>query len=137
MYRYLPAILALCLVPTAPAEEPKTPTFASTDWPWWRGPNRDGLAAADQKPPLKWSETENVLWKTPLPGRGHGSPTVVGDQVFLAAAEQETETQLVLCFDRKTGKELWRTEVHRGGFAKGGNGKSSHASSSVACDGQR
>jgi outer membrane protein assembly factor BamB len=108
-----------------------------TDWSWWRGPNRNGIAAAEQKPPLKWSESENVLWKSPVPGRGHGSPTVVGDQVFLATADHEHEIQSVLCYHRQTGKRLWQTEVHRGGFEKKGNDKSSLASATVACDGQR
>ena len=111
--------------------------FAPTDWPWWWGPNRDGIAAATQKPPLKWSDSENVLWKSPVPGRGHGSPTVVGDQVFLATADHEHEIQLVLCYHRQTGKLLWQTEVHRGGFTKKGNDKSSLASATVACDGRR
>jgi len=111
--------------------------FGPNDWPWWRGINHDGIAAAKQKPPLKWSDTENVLWKTPLPGRGHGSPTVVGEQIYLATADQEKEIQSVLCFDRKTGKQLWQTEIHKGNFDKKGNAKSSHASSSVACDGNR
>jgi outer membrane protein assembly factor BamB len=112
-------------------------TVGPSDWPWWRGLGRNGVASADQKPPLKWSESENVLWKSPVPGRGHGSPTVVGDQVFLAAAEHDREVQSVLCFDRNTGKRLWQTEVHRGGFEKKGNAKASLASSSVACDGKR
>jgi outer membrane protein assembly factor BamB len=110
---------------------------AATDWPWWRGPQRNGIAEAKQKPPLKWSESENVLWKSSIPGRGHGSPTVVGDQVFLATADHDNETQSVLCYDRKTGERLWKTEVHRGGFEKKGNKKASLASSTVACDGQR
>lgn len=110
---------------------------ASTgDWPWWRGAKYDGIAA-DQTPPLVWNETQNVRWKAAVPGRGHGSPTVVGDRVYLATAEVETETQSILCFDRATGKQLWRTEVHRGGFDKKGNAKSTHASSTVACDGRR
>lgn len=111
--------------------------FAATDWPWWRGPNRNGVAAADQTPPLKWSETENILWKSPVPGRGHGSPTVVGDQVFLATAEHDRQVQSVLCYDRNTGKQLWQTELHQGGFETKGNNKSSLASSTVACDGPR
>lgn len=110
---------------------------AATDWPWWRGPQRNGIADAKQHPPLKWSESENVLWKSPVPGRGHGSPTVVGDQVFLAIADPENETQSVLCFHRQTGERLWQTEVHRGGFEKKGNKKASLASSTVACDGER
>src|SRR5689334_11281181 len=47
------------------------------DWPAWRGPTGDGLAASGQNPPVQWSETEGIVWKTPIPGRGHGSPTVV------------------------------------------------------------
>jgi outer membrane protein assembly factor BamB len=127
--------------PAGRAEEPPRKgeriTVAATDWPWWRGPTRDGVAAAGQKPPLSWSETENVLWKVPVPGRGHGSPTVVGDQVFLATADHEREVQSVLCFDRRTGKQRWQTEVHRGGFEKKGNAKTSLASCTVACDGER
>ncbi len=117
--------------------QPGAVTVAPTDWPWWRGPNRNGIAASDQHPPLKWSETENVLWKSPVPGRGHGSPTVVGDQVFLATAEHDRQVQSVLCFDRNTGKQLWQTEIHQGGFETKGNNKSSLASSTVACDGPR
>lgn len=111
--------------------------FGPTDWPWWRGPNRNGIADAKQQPPLKWSESENVLWKTPVPGRGHGSPTVVGDQVFLATADEKAEVQSVLCFNRQTGQRLWQTPIHRGRFSKNGNAKSSQASSTPACDGQR
>lgn len=110
---------------------------APTDWPWWRGPNRDGIASPNQKPPLKWSETENVVWSVPIPGRGHGSPCVVGDRVYFVTAEQDKEIQSVLSFDRASGKQLWKTEVHRGNFDKKGNAKSSHASCTPACDGER
>ena len=119
----------------APAGEPIT--VGPADWPWWRGPNRNGVAEANQKVPLKWSDKENILWKAPVPGRGHGSPTVVGDQVFLATAETDKEIQSVQCLDRLTGKQLWITKVHQGGFEKKGNAKASLASSSVACDGKR
>ncbi|HEY7311168.1 MAG TPA: PQQ-binding-like beta-propeller repeat protein [Gemmataceae bacterium] len=111
-------------------------TVAATDWPWWRGPNHNGIADPKQKPPTKWSATENILWKSAVPGRGHGSPTVVGDQVFLATAEHDEETQSVLCYHRQTGERLWKTVVHRGGFEKKGNKKASLASSTVACDGR-
>ena len=111
--------------------------MAPTDWPWWRGFNRDGIARADQKPPLHWSETQNVVWKTPVPGRGHGSPTVVGDQVFLAIADEAREIQSVLCFDRQSGKPVWTTDVHSGGFTPKENKNSSQASATIACDGAR
>lgn len=112
-------------------------TVSPTDWPWWRGPTRDGVAPPDQAPPVKWSETENVLWKAPVPGRGHGSAIVVGDRVYLAAADPVAQTQSLLAFDRKTGRPAWTTVVHEGGFETKGNAKSSHASATPACDGQR
>lgn len=104
------------------------------DWPWWRGPNRDGLANPDQDPPLSWSGTENVRWKAEFPGRGHSSPIVWGDQVFLTTADDRVQT--VLSFDRETGKTRWEKVVHQGGIMKG-NKKASQASPSVACDGER
>lgn len=147
MQRFLLAVFVPCLLFLAASagckEQPPYQSeaepihVAATDWPWWRGPHRNGIAEAKQKPPLKWSETENVLWKSPVPGRGHGSPTVVGDQVFLATANHEDKTQSVLCYHRQTGERLWQTEVHRGDFETKGNKKSSLASSTVACDGQR
>jgi outer membrane protein assembly factor BamB len=111
--------------------------LAATDWPWWRGPTRDGIAQADQQPPLTWSETENVLWKTKVPGRGHASPTIVGNRIFLATADEQQETQTLLCYDRQTGESLWSLNVHSGGFDRRGHQKSSQASATVACDGER
>ena len=110
------------------------------DWPWWRGTSRNGVAEPSQEPPLQWSETEGVLWKSGVPGRGHGSPAVCGDRVFLATAEEQAQVQWMLCFNRQNGKQLWKTEIHRGGMSLEGlksNEKSSLASSSAACDGQR
>jgi len=129
--------LALEAADRAPTGVPSPTRLTSADWPWWRGPNRDGIAASDQQPPLKWSDAENVVWKAPIPGRGHGSPTVVGDQVFLATADEEREVQSVLCFDRRTGKQRWKTDVHVGGMTPKENKDSSHASITVACDGER
>ncbi len=107
------------------------------DWPAWRGPTRDGLAAPGQNPPVQWNETENVLWKTPVPGRGHGSPTVVGGHIYLATADRVKQTQSVLCLDRYTGKLVWQTEVHSNQADPGKQSHSSAASSTVACDGER
>ena len=107
----------------------------ATDWPWWRGPHRNGVASADQRPPLSWSATENVIWKCPVPGHGHGSPTLVGDQIFLATCHNDA--QVVLCFDAETGTQQWEQVVHQGGLVPGGNQKRSQAASTVACDGER
>jgi outer membrane protein assembly factor BamB len=112
-------------------------TVDKSDWPWWRGPNRDGKAPAGQKPPISWSESENILWSAPLPGRGHGSPVVVGNRIFLVTADYETETQSVLCFNRISGKRLWKTDVHEGGFTRGGHDKNNLGASTVASDGRQ
>jgi hypothetical protein len=57
--------------------------------------------------------------------------------VFLATADHERQVQAVLCYQRLTGKLLWQTDVHKGGFETKGNKKSSLASSTPACDGWR
>ncbi len=110
---------------------------ASADWPAWRGPTADGQAAAGQKVATTWSETENVIWRAPIRGRGHSSPTVVGAQVYLTTADTAKQEQVVLCFDRATGQPLWETVVHRGNLETGGHKNSSQASASVAWDGER
>lgn len=107
------------------------------DWPVWRGPRGTGVAAPAQRVPLAWSASENVLWKAPVPGRGHGSPTIVGQRVFLQTADEEQGLQAVLCYDRNSGTELWRVDLHKGGLETKGNKKSSQASSTPACDGER
>ena len=107
------------------------------DWPWWRGPEHNGIASSDQHPPVRWSDTENIVWSANIPGRSHGSPIVVGDQVVLTAADHERAVQTVLCFDRTTGKQLWESVIHKGGLDVKNNDKSSMASASAACDGER
>ncbi len=112
------------------------PVAADGDWPWWRGPNFNGVAA-DQTAPVSWSETENVLWKSPAPGRGHSSPTVVGDRIYLATADEQQQTQSVLAFDRNSGDQLWERQVSQGGFPSAMHHNSTHANGTVACDGER
>jgi len=109
----------------------------ATDWPEWRGPTRNGIAAPGQAPPVEWNETNNVLWKVPIPGAGHGSPIVVGNHIYLATAERVKSNQSVLCFERETGKLLWQTAVHGGQPDPGKHSNSSAASSTVACGGHR
>ena len=112
------------------------PQPAADDWPWWRGPSRDNVARPDQTPPLHWTKAENVVWKSEVPGRGHGTPCIWGNKIFLATADDEAQIQSVLCFDRKTGKQLWQTTVNHGGFMYS-HPKNSHASVTPACDGKR
>lgn len=107
------------------------------EWRTWRGPHLNGVAADDQTPPTEWSETKNVVWKSPVPGRGHSSPTIVGDRIFLTSADESSQTQAVICFDRKSGKQLWLTPVNRGGFPAQIHNKNTHASPTAVSDGER
>lgn len=108
---------------------------AADDWPWWRGPTRDGVST-DAAPPTTWSPTENVVWKTPIPGRGHSSPTVWKERVFLATAIEQPAALQLMGLDRATGQVLWTTNVHTGTFDHA-HEKNSHASPTPACDGER
>ena len=119
----------------APFREGESLPSNDGDWPWWRGPTFDGIAE-DQKVPHHWSETENIVWKVPLPGIGHGSPIVVGERIFLPTANDQEQTISLLCLDRKSGKLLWNKEVHQGGFMHT-HKKNSHASATPAWDGKR
>src|SRR5437870_8748945 len=81
--QFVGCVLAL----PALAADPASPSSADAlrDWPQWRGPLAAGVAPfAD--PPVHWSETNNVRWKFPLPGKGHSSPVVFGDRIFVTAA---------------------------------------------------
>src|SRR3982750_4353940 len=55
------------------------------DWGVWRGPLANGVSLT-ARPPLEWSESKNVRWKIELPGKGHSSPIIFGDKVFLTVA---------------------------------------------------
>jgi len=123
----------------AAASEPVAEAvFGPDDWPWWRGSNRNGIA---QGPPVPttWSETENVIWKTPLSGRGHSSPTVVADSIYLATADDDAQVQSVICLNRNDGHQRWKTDIHTGGFpgADGVHRENTNASCTLACDGER
>jgi hypothetical protein len=61
---------------------------ATPEWPEWRGPGGQGHAARTAHPPIQWSETEGVLWKTAIPGRGWSSPVIDGKQIWLSTAHE-------------------------------------------------
>ena len=109
--------------------------IADTDWPWWRGPDGNGIAPGSANPPVTLDEN-NLAWKAPIPGRGHSAAMIVGDRVFLTTADEGAQTQSVLCLARKDGGLLWIKQLHEGGFDHNNN-KNSFASSSVASDGRR
>lgn len=86
-----------------------SPLSRGQDWPEFRGPFANGhaTAAEDAKPaglPLRWSETENVKWKTPIPYCGWSTPVVMGGQVWLTTATEEGHDFFVLCLDAESGR---------------------------------
>ena len=84
------------------------PAFAN--WPDWRGPSGDGRSDATGLP-LKWSETENIVWKTPIHDIGYSTPVVWGDQVWLTTATTKGETLYAMCIDLNTGQVVHDVEV--------------------------
>ena len=60
----------------------------------------------DARPPVKWSATENVLWKTPLPGKSNASPILVGDRIFVCS-----EPSTLICVSAKDGTILWSSST--------------------------
>ncbi len=109
----------------------------AADWPQWRGVGQNNHAAPRATAPVEWAGKEGFAWVTRVPGRGHSSPTVVGDRIYLTTADTSDETQSVLVYDRVTGKQLGKTRVHRGGFPARIHSKNTHATPTVACDGER
>jgi hypothetical protein len=74
-----------------------------TDWPDFRGPRADGLAPPTARPPLEWSESHHVRWKTPLHDHGWSSPVVMGNGIWVTAASEDGRTLHVLRVDRDSG----------------------------------
>ncbi len=107
------------------------------NWPQWRGPKANGTAIYGN-PPIEWSGTKNIKWKIEIPGKGHSTPVIWGDQIFLTTAiatdkkvekKEESESPqperrgppsvgtdkihqfVVLAINRQTGKVLWQRIV--------------------------
>jgi outer membrane protein assembly factor BamB len=78
-----------------------------TDWPQWRGPLFNG-STDERGLPVSWSKTENVAWVSPLPGPSGATPVIANGRVFVPSTIKGTTEFVALCFDTKTGKELWR-----------------------------
>ena len=131
------------------------------NWHRWRGPENNGVSNT-AKPPLEWSETKNLAWKAEIQGHGTSSPIVFGDKVFVTTAvntgmvdpnltkpedqpervfgikHPNTTYEMVgLCFDRKTGNQLWREVAKTIVPHEGHHKDASFASASPFCDGER
>lgn len=134
------------------------------NWPQWRGP--DGLGISSEKNlPTKWSETLNIKWKTPIAGRGHSSPIVWEDRIFLTTAIEgpvvpgakavihmndgkefrhpdsigadRKHTFKVIALDRQSGKVVWEQTAFEGTPYDDRHRKSSYAASTPITDGKR
>ena len=131
---------------------------AESNWPQFRGPEARGVAE-DGGLPDRWSATDNVEWKTDLPGRGWSSPIVWGNRVFLTTVVNLGESEepkkglyfggnrlappdsihqwKVLCLDLETGRIVWERQVHEGKPASSIHLKNSFASETPVTDGER
>ena len=77
------------------------------DWPQFRGPNGSGVAETSAAPPIEFSPSQHLLWKTPIPV-GHSSPSVWGDRVFLTSFDKPAKKLELICVSAKNGAILWR-----------------------------
>jgi len=125
-------LCSLCLLVVAPSILP------AQEWPQFRGPDGQGHSA-ERGLPTEWSETQNVVWKVPVPGRGWSSPVIVAGRVWLTTAIQagrDTSLRLV-SFEAATGKPSIDVEVFRIKNLELLNAKNSHASPTPIVEGDR
>ena len=144
------AAAAAVLLLSAPA--------GAQEWTQFRGPRAAGVVADNQARPERWSATENVAWRTPLPGLGWSSPVVADGLVVLTTVASEGEVEapeggwygggerdtpsdvhhwLVYGLDLETGEPRWRTEVHSGVPRTSHHLKNTFASETPVSDGER
>jgi len=129
MKQILTLALALLFLSTpALAQEPE-------QWSRFRGPNGQGISSATGLP-THWSDTENIVWKTSIPGEGWSSPVIWNDHIFLTTATAGGVECRVIAVDRKSGEILWNTMVFTQEL-KQRNPRNSRATPTPVTDGQR
>lgn len=136
----LGALLATSLLVLAAT----TVATAEDNWPQFRGPRCDGTADAPAATgaasapaaglPLTWSEQQNVVWKTPIAGRGWSSPVVWGKQVWLTTATPDGKEMSVLCLDRDGGQVVHDVTLFQNDQPQPINGVNSYASPTPAVE---
>ena len=133
-------VFAFCFVGSA----------AAGDWVQFRGPGGLGTSTAKGLP-VKWSSTENIVWKTKLPGPGSSSPIVLRDRIYLTCysgyglapneGDMKDLRRHVLCVHRATGKILWDRQFEpvlpESRYAGGNSSRHGYASSTPTTDGER
>lgn len=102
---FYPRLLVVCSLASLAAI-----SLPAGNWPEWRG--ADGLGNTSEKNlPTRWSPTENVRWKIPLPDRGNSTPVLWGDKVFLTQAIEKDHQRSLLCLSRRDGSLLWQKAI--------------------------
>ncbi len=147
MKRLLSFCLLLCFTSTAFAQ----------NWPQFRGAQASGVAE-NQKTPVSWDATksQNVVWKTPIPGLSHASPVVWNDRVFVVTAvgddpnptyvpkdrgislarDEVKHSWRLYALDKRTGRVLWQQTAHEGVPRARRHIKATQANSTPATDGR-
>lgn len=105
------------------------------NWPQFRGPTGQGRSA-ESDVPLSWSTTNNVRWKTPIPGESWSSPIVWNDRLFVTTATDAGQTCRVLALDATSGKVLWNREVFHQSLRRKED-RNTYATPTPATDGER
>ena len=119
----------LCLVAAISAR--------AEQWPQFRGPTGQGQSS-ERGLPFEWSESRNVVWKTPVPGSGWSSPVVADGRIWLTTAVKERGGSLrVLAFDADSGREVVNTQVFKPRHSDPLNAKNTLASPTPIVDGNR
>lgn len=143
--------------PPIPATVNERSVTAARYWPQWRGPLNTGVAP-HAEPPVEWSETLNIRWKVALPGKGHSTPVIWDDRVFVSTAEPYGEMSpptfsgepgahteipvsqrhkfIVMAISRADGRVLWKRTLREQLPHAGGHSTASLASGSPVTDGE-
>ena len=139
-FKYLPgvvrvmrffSVVALSLVVSAAVR-----ARADDSWPQFRGPDGQGHSDATGLP-IAWSESENIAWKTPLPGRGWSSPVIEDGRIWLTTALEDGHKLHAVCVDAASGKVLLDVPVFTVDEPEKINAKNSYASPTPVMDGNR
>src|SRR6266852_2141096 len=82
MGKRLALVVLLFALGAQPSDSAPASADAGMQWPGWRGPRGDGTSD-ETGIPVHWTKTENIAWKAPIPGKGHSSPVIWGDRIFV------------------------------------------------------
>jgi outer membrane protein assembly factor BamB len=120
------ALVCLVVLPQAAVGE---------NWPQFRGPTGQSISS-EKDLPLKWTTTENVAWKTAIPGESWSSPICWGERVFLTTATDDGVSCHLVAFERTSGKILWDREVAKQKTTGRKEGRNTYATPTPATDGK-